>query len=79
MLVKTQHSLQPTEKKAHSVIVEDDLGNPLFVAIQVDEAIVYSTVGEKEFHSLLRALGVDKTVVVSEFQPKSMQKIMWTP
>lgn len=79
MRVKTQHSLQPVEQKAHSVIVEDDLGNPLFVAIQVDEAVVYSTVGEKDFHSLLRALGVDKTVVVSEFQPKPLQKIMWTP
>lgn len=79
MRVKTQHSLQPVEQKAHSVIVEDDLGNPLFVAIQVDEAVVYSAVGEKDFHSLLRALGVDKTVVVSEFQPKPLQKIMWTP
>jgi len=79
MRVKTQHSLQPDEQKAHSVVVEDDLGNPLFVAIQVDEAIVYSTVGEKEFQSLLRALGIDKTVVVSDFQPKPLQKIVWTP
>lgn len=79
MRVKAQHSLQPIEQKAHSVVVEDDLGNPLFVAIQVDEAVVYSTVGEKDFHSLLRALGIDKTVAVSEFQPKSLQKIVWTP
>lgn len=79
MLVKTQHSLQPAEQKAHSVVVEDDLGNPLFVAIQVDEAVVYSTAGEKDFHSLLRAIGVDKTVVVSDFQPKSLQNIVWTP
>lgn len=79
MRVKTHHSLQPVEQKAHSVVVEDDLGNPLFVAIQVDEAIVYATVGEKEFQSLLRALGVNKTVVVSEFQPKPLQKIVWTP
>ncbi|NBT76216.1 MAG: hypothetical protein EBT15_09675 [Betaproteobacteria bacterium] len=79
MLVKTQNSLQPAEQKAHSVVVEDDLGNPIFVAIQVDEAIVYSTPGEKDFHSLLRALGIDKTVVVSDFKPKPMQKIVWTP
>ena len=77
MLVKTQHNLQPTEQKAHSVIVEDRLGNPIFVAIQVDEAIVYSTPGEKDFHSLLRALGVNKTVVVSDFAPKPMQNIVW--
>jgi hypothetical protein len=77
MLVKTQHSLQPSERKAHSVVIEDDLGNPIFVAIQVDEAIVYSTPGEKDFHSLLRALGIEKTVVVSDFAPKSMQNIVW--
>jgi len=79
MRVKTQHNLQPTDQKAHSVVVEDDKGNPLFVAIQVDEAIVYSTVGEKDFHTMLRALGIEKTVVVSDFQPKSMQNIVWTP
>jgi len=79
MLVKTQHSLQPVEQKAHSVVVEDDLGNPLFVAIQVDEAVVYSTVGEKDFHPMLRALGINKTVVVTDFQPKSLQNIVWTP
>lgn len=79
MRVKTQHNLQPTEQKAHSVVVEDDLGNPLFVAIQVDEAVVYSTVGEKDFHPMLRALGVEKTVVVTDFKPKSLQSIVWTP
>jgi hypothetical protein len=79
MQVKTQHKLQPTEQKAHSVVVEDDHGNPLFVAIQVDEAVVYSTVGEKDFHPMLRALGINKTVVVSDFKPKSLQNIVWTP
>lgn len=79
MLVKTQHSLQPVEQKAHSVVVEDDLGNPIFVAIQVDEAIVHATAGDKEFHSLLRALGITKTVVVSEFKPKPIQNVVWTP
>ena len=77
MLVKTQHALQPTEQKAHSVVIEDELGNPIFVAIQVDEAIIYSTPGEKDFHSMLRALGIEKTVVVSDFKPKSTQQIVW--
>jgi len=79
MLVKTQHHLQPVEQKAHSIIVEDDMGNPIFVAIQVDEAIVYSTPGEKDFHNVLRALGVDKTVVVTDFKPKPIQNLVWTP
>jgi hypothetical protein len=76
MLVKTQHHLQPTEQKAHSIVVEDDVGNPIFVAIQVDEAIIYSTPGEKDFHSMLRALGIEKTVVVADFKPKPLQNIV---
>lgn len=79
MRVKTHHNLQPTEQKAHSVVVEDDLGNPIFVALQVDEAIVYSTPGEKDFHTLLRALGINKTVVVTDFKPKPIENIVWTP
>lgn len=79
MLVKTQHGLQPKETPAHSVVIEDRLGNPIFVAIEVDEAIVYSTPGEKDFHSLLRAVGVNKTVNVTEFKPKPIENIVWTP
>ncbi len=79
MRVNTQHNLQPTEQKAHSVVVEDDLGNPIFVALQVDEAIVYSTPGEKDFHPMLRALGISKTVVVTDFKPKPIENIVWTP
>lgn len=79
MRVKTQHGLQPHDLAAHSVIVEDRLGNPIFVAIEVDEAIVYSMPGEKDFHSLLRALGVTKTVTMTEFKPKPIENIVWTP
>jgi hypothetical protein len=79
MLVKSQHNLQPTEQKSHSVVIEDDLGNPIFVALQVDEAIVYSTPGEKDFHALLRALGINKTVVVTDFKPKPLENIVWAP
>lgn len=79
MLVKTQHRLHPAEQKAHSVVIEDDLGNPIFVALQVDEAIIYSTPGEKDFHVMLRALGIEKTVAVTEFKPKPLENIVWTP
>jgi hypothetical protein len=79
MRVKTQHRLQPTDQKANSVVIEDDLGNPIFVALQIDEAIVYSTPGEKDFHSMLQALGINKTVVVSEFKPKPIENIVWAP
>jgi molybdopterin-biosynthesis enzyme MoeA-like protein len=79
MLVKTQHALQPAQTPAHSVVIEDRMGNPIFVAIEVDEAIVYSTPGEPDFHSLLRACGVTKTVTVTNFKPKPIENVVWTP
>jgi hypothetical protein len=79
MQVKTQHKLQPHEQKAHSVVIEDDLGNPIFVAIQVDEAIMYSMPGEPDFHPMLRSLGIEKTVVLADFKPKPLQNILWKP
>lgn len=79
MRVKLQHNLQPHEQSAHSVVIEDALGNPIFVALQLDESIVYADAREKDFHALLRAAGVNKTVAVTEVQPKPMQNLIWTP
>ena len=79
MRVKIQNKLQPSEHQAHSVILEDDAGNPIFVALQLDDQIVYAEAGEPDFHAMLKALGVDKTVVVTEIQPKPIQNMLWTP
>jgi hypothetical protein len=77
--VKLQHNLQPHEQKAHSIVIEDDAGNPIFVALQLDESIVYADAREPDFHAMLRAAGVDKTVAVTEVRPKPMQNLLWTP
>lgn len=79
MKVKLQHSLQPSEHQAHSVIIEDHLGNPISVAMQLDDQIIYADVGAPDFYAMLKALGVDKTVVVNEIQPKPIQNMLWTP
>lgn len=79
MRVKLQHNLQPHEQRAHSVIVEDDLGNPIYVALQHDDHIICSHVGDDDFHNLLRVLGVDKTVVVNDLTPKPIDKMLWKP
>lgn len=79
MRVKLQNSLQPHEQRAHSVVVTDDLGNPIFVALQLDEAIVYADARDPEFHAMLQAAGVDKTVAVTEITPKPQQNLLWTP
>lgn len=58
MLVKTQHNLLPSEIKAHSIVIEDDLNNPIFVATHLADGIVYSAVGDNDFATLLKMVGV---------------------
>lgn len=59
MLVKTQHNLIPAEAKAHTVVIEDNLKNPIFVATHVAEGIIYSAVGDSDFATVLKMAGVD--------------------
>lgn len=79
MRVKTLNNLQPSDIPAQSVIIEDDKGNPIIVAMQLTESIIYSTAGDKDFQSMLHALGVHKTVHVTQFQKKPLEDIIWTP
>jgi hypothetical protein len=77
--VKLTHNLQPHEQSAQSIILYDDMGNPIFVAMQLDESIIYADAGEPDFHAMLRALGVNKTVIVNEVTPKPVKNMLWTP
>lgn len=79
MRVKTQHNLQPSTIPAHSVVIEDDLGNPVFAAVQLPDSIVCATAGDPDFQSVLDMLGITKTVNVREFKPKPAKNIIWTP
>jgi hypothetical protein len=70
MLVKTQHNLIPAEAKAHTVVVEDDLRNPIFVATHVADGIIYSAVGDSDFATVLKMAGVETPPPnVSEMPP----------
>jgi hypothetical protein len=77
--VKLQNKLQPTARPADSVVIEDDQGNPIFVAIQFAESIMMSDINDPDFHSVLRQLGIDKTVSITELQPKPVQNVIWKP
>lgn len=70
MIVNTTLSLQPQETRAHSVIIRDDLGNPLFAAMHMAEGIIYSAVGEKDFPAVLKLVGNEDPPVVHEI-PKT--------
>jgi hypothetical protein len=79
MRVKTLNDLQPRETPAQSVIIEDDKGNPIIVAMQLTESIIYATAGDPDFQSMLQALGVNKTVHVTQFNGKPLEDLIWTP
>lgn len=80
MTVKVQHQLQPVVLSAHSVIVEDSEGNPIIVAVSLDDkTILCSKAGEPDFQAMLTALGIDKTVLVIEEQVKPIEQVVWTP
>lgn len=70
MLIKTQHNLIPAEAKAHTVVVEDDFKNPIFVATHLAEGIIYSAVGDKDFATVLKMAGVETPApTVNELPP----------
>ena len=76
MRIKSQHNLQPTVTDAHSVILEDDFGNILFVAVAAsDNTIVTATAGDANFKPLLAALGIDKVTIVQNVTPASIDEV----
>ena len=80
MTVKAQHNLQPTVVPAHSVVIEDSEGNPIFVASCLDsKTIICVKADEPDFHVVLRSLGIDKTVIVRREKVKPIEQVVWTP
>lgn len=79
MKIKSQYNLQPHEIPAHSVVIEDDAGNPIIVVVQLNEAVVFSAAGDKDFHEMLKNLGITKTVKVTHLKPKPVEDLIWTP
>jgi hypothetical protein len=69
MLIKSDKNLVPTQTTAHTVVIEDDMGNPIFAAMHIADGIVYSSVGEKEFNDVLKLVGIDKAPTVTEVLP----------
>jgi hypothetical protein len=69
MLIKSQKNLVPTETIAHSVVIEDDMHNPIFVATHVADAIAYAAVGDADFKRVLKLAGVDNAPTVFELLP----------
>jgi hypothetical protein len=53
--------------EASTVIIEDEYGNPVSVAVAVNGAKTISTIEDgPTFHKILQSLGIDKTVIVDK-------------
>jgi hypothetical protein len=78
MRVRLEHKLQPAVFEAHSVVVEDDGGNPIFVALQHNGHMLCANVGDSDFQAILGTLGIDKTVTVTEIKPKPIENVIWS-
>jgi hypothetical protein len=76
MRVKTQHFLQPAIADAHSVIVENAAGQPIFIAIEGDGgSVIAAQAGDPDFAGMLKMLGVEKTTMVYNIKPKSIEEM----
>lgn len=71
--------MQPQSVEATRVVVYDVLDNPISVAVETDEGIIIaetvSPQNAREFNSILKSLGINKTVVVSDATQKPLREI----
>ena len=65
MRVKTHHNLQPAEQLAHTIVIEDDNGNPIFAAMHMSEGLVYSDASQPNFPGILKLVGIETAPVVT--------------
>ena len=57
--------MQPTSVEVTRVVVYDMHDNPVSLAVEVDDGVIIaSTADHPDFNSLLRSMGIDKTVIV---------------
>ena len=59
----------PSETEAHTVVIEDDMRNPIFVAVHVADGIAYSSVGDDDFKEVLKLVGIEKVPTIFELPP----------
>jgi hypothetical protein len=62
---------------ASRVVIYDDYDNPIAVAIHVDGGhYIASTVAQPAFKKLLKALGVNKTVIVQRLDTANLKPLL---
>jgi hypothetical protein len=62
---------------ASRVVIYDDYDNPLALVLCVEgRQYVAATVTQPQFHKLLKAMGINKTVVVERMDPRKFKPLV---
>ncbi len=66
----------PLVLPATRVVVYDDYDNPIALVVKHRQGFIYAGhVRDKEFQDYLHILGIDKTVIVNELDPKKLPPV----
>lgn len=69
MFVSLLQQLRPTQQQADRIIVYDDLGNVIMVAVQVGVGVIKcASVRDPDFASMLREVGILQVPRIEPFQ-----------
>lgn len=78
MKVQLHNGLQsPQTISATRVLVLDDHGNPVAVAVEVGQGVIITELASEgpQFNSLLRSLGIQQTVIVEGVRQRQLPEI----
>lgn len=68
---------QPQTHQVSSVVIYDSFGNPISVAVEIENGIVIAETlaNPEQFHAILRSLGISKTVIVHDTVQRALPSI----
>jgi len=73
---------KPQVIEATRLVIEDDLGNPVCVAMQFGPpgqpgGIIIENADAENWNDILRQLGINKTVIVTDINQKPLDQIVF--
>lgn len=81
MKVKLHNALHgPLVVDATSVVVEDEKGNVIFAGQELGHnGIKFTHMDDPNYHTELRELGINKTVLIQDVKEQPLSNVIWTP
>lgn len=82
MRLELHNALQsPQRLEATRLVIYDNNGTPLAAVVEHGRGsyIIETIDNPAQLHGLLRAMGIDKTVIVHEATTQPLSEVIWTP